>query len=658
MKMFLPNRMTKVNVVFFSRYLNALTEALGKSGLVHLTNAADQSSHRLLQKLDTGADVRAIEQMQARCAVLLEALGIDPSELEAPQVLELSQGEIMAIFEKVDRLYRASSSKITKLLDERSGVERSSRELAEFPFQSLRLDALRNLTQLHMEAGTLSGEDFLRARQSLGEEALFLRESDETDQVLVVTSRKHRFAVEDVLSKFGFRPLALPEGVGEGTVAEKRAELGGRLAELREALDAARLEIVALGEEYGGTLLAINKQLRGLLTVRQAQGMFGHARQLYCVSGWIPEEALPQLQKLVERCTEGTGVIEASGADEAGAVQEGEAVPVQLSDSSLVRPFRSLVTNFGMPNYHELDPSFFVGLTFVVMFGYMFGDAGQGLVLVAAGLFLNLDKSHSQGTRDTGALVFWCGVLAVVFGLVYNSVFGFEGLLPWELPISPSPLRNDLPALLITSVGIGVVFLCVSLIINIINHFRSRKYFEGIFDKCGIVGLFFYLSCLLTALIVVKTRRVALWQILLMAAPLVVIFLAHPVHNLIHHKRIGGEDGSAFGVLLGGVIEIMETLSGYLSGTVSFVRVGAYAISHAALCLAIYSIMQLFGREAGGQTARVLVAIIGNAIVIVFEGMVAAIQCVRLEYYEMFSRYFQGGGVAYKPFKIGEGDGK
>ncbi len=101
-------------------------------------------------------------------------------------------------------------------------------------------------------------------------------------------------------------------------------------------------------------------------------------------------------------------------------------------------------------------------------------------------------------------------------------------------------------------------------------------------------------------------------------------------------------------------IELMETFTGYISGTVSFVRVGAFAISHAALCLAVYSIVGMIHKEnvPGGQAISTIVIIIGNVLIIAFEGMVAMIQGVRLEYYELFGKYFNGGGIAYKPFQI------
>ncbi len=647
--MFLPNRMVKVNLLVFSRYLGALTESLGRSGMLHLVNATAASHSRLLENVDTETDIREIEQELRRCGVLLEALGIEESAA-APAVATLSQQEIQELFDKVDKRYQEVEADLAKLLENQTGLQQQSHALAGFPFPSLRMDTLRNLSQLCVLAGVLKDDAMIRARQTLADDCLLVPSPESKGgELLVVTSRRRRFAVEDTLEKLGFQKLALPEIAG--TVGEERGKIGVRLEELRVKINQARLAVVALGEEYGGLLLAIQKQLKSLLAIRQAQGMFGHSRQLYCVSGWLPAQDLPKLQKLVDDATEGTGVVESREVDEVEA-QEAEKVPVQLSGNALTRPFQALVTNFGMPNYRELDPSLFVAITFMAMFGFMFGDLGQGGVLFLIGLILRLRKASSQGAKDAGTFLLCCGGSAMLFGILYGSVFGNEELLP-RLWISPSPMHTqDLSQLLLTAVGVGVVFLSVSLIFNIINHFRAKKFFEGTFDKYGVLGLLFYWSCLVTVLVSLITRRFHVWSLVFIVTPLVLLLIRIPLGNLLKHHSLSGEEGGLFSGLLEGLIDTMETLTGYLSGTVSFIRVGAYAISHAALCLAVHSIMSMLDGAPGATAAKILIAILGNVLIIGFEGMVAAIQCVRLEYYEMFSRFFQGGGVEYRPFHL------
>jgi V/A-type H+/Na+-transporting ATPase subunit I len=648
--MLFPDRMSKVNILVFSRYIGALTEALGRSGLIHLVSATQQSKSHLLQRFNTDGDIRTAENALARCNVLLEALGVDGND-SAPVMNSLRQNEVGEVLETIDHRYRECAERIAKLVAEQTELKHGSQTLAAMPFQSINAGALRNLSQLSVIAGTIDEQNFLHARQTLSDSALFVQSNEAPDQVLVLTTRKRFFAVNDMLNKFGFKKFDFPEELGaDGTIAQQREVLEECLAKLRDELNAARLAVVALAEEYGGVLLALRHQLETQLAIRKAQGFFGQSRQLYCISGWLPTASMEQLQKIVDAKTDETGVIEDITEQAEGTAEE--EVPVQLNQNSLVRPFQALVTNFGMPNYHEIDPSIFVAITFVLMFGYMFGDLGQGAVLVAVGALMKFRKAFSEQVRDYGVLLMCCGVSAMFFGSLYGSVFGFEELFK---PLWLSPLHTtDIPRLLLTAVGIGIVFLSISLLINVINHFRARRFFDGVFDQYGVLGIAFYWMCLVTALTVVFARRVYSWQIYLIVAPLVLIFLRVPI-MLIFCKRHGegnGEKESILNIVLEGAINVMETLTGYLSGTVSFVRVGAFAISHAALCMAVFTIMHLVGTIPGGTAFQVLIAIAGNLLVICFEGMVAAIQCVRLEYYEMFVRYFQGGGKPYQPFKL------
>jgi V/A-type H+-transporting ATPase subunit I len=122
------------------------------------------------------------------------------------------------------------------------------------------------------------------------------------------------------------------------------------------------------------------------------------------------------------------------------------------------------------------------------------------------------------------------------------------------------------------------------------------------------------------------------------------------LHNLLHKRKLLHSDPFSF--VLEACIETLETLTAFLGSTVSFARVGAFALSHAALCLAIFSVADILRALPVGGLWAAIVLVLGNLLVIVMEGMVAMIQGVRLEYYELFSKYFAGDGVAYHPFEL------
>ena len=175
---------------------------------------------------------------------------------------------------------------------------------------------------------------------------------------------------------------------------------------------------------------------------------------------------------MVEETTHGTGIVELRPADEDPSHGEADVVPVQLDPKPWLRPFQALVGNFGAPRYGELDPSLFVAFTFVLMFGVMFGDVGQGAVIAGIGLWLPLRTRRPavRPFRDGGVLLVFCGLSSVVFGFLYGSIFGYEELFR---PVWLSPM-HDVSRLLGTAVGLGVAFISIAIIINIINKLRSR----------------------------------------------------------------------------------------------------------------------------------------------------------------------------------------
>lgn len=420
-------------------------------------------------------------------------------------------------------------------------------------------------------------------------------------------------------------------------------------------------KLLQLKEKHSGELLSIQAKLHEFASMDEARRHFGKLPHLSCISGWAPKADADGIRKIVEEATNGTGLVEVIDAEDDALVKSGvESVPVKFQDGPLRRPFQMLISNFGMPRYKELDPTLFVGITFVLMFGFMFGDIGQGLVLLLAGLFMKFSRRKFDETiRDAGVLLAFCGLSAVVFGFFYGSIFGYEHLIhhlwvnPLKMDVSEGSLLSDIQRLLLTAVGMGVVFTSVAIIINIVNHFLTRHVYEGIFDRFGLLGLVFYWSVLATGLWMVFHGSIATWQIVLIVAPLVLLFIREPLHNLLHkHGPFHGE--SAISVVLEGVIDLMETFTGYISGTVSFVRVGAFAISHAALCMAVFLIVGMVSKLPGGTLWEAVIIVVGNIVVIAFEGMVAGIQCIRLEYYELFGKYFSGEGVEYRPFRLAE----
>ena len=651
--------MAKVNILLMSKHVTEITRVLGQRGLIHLVDAVNQSGDKLLSEVNQEQDEKAIYNALSRCERLMEGLGVDQSASLPEKQEVMSLNDISAMIMRIYTKYREQEEAIDKILRETGVLDKERSAIAAFPLQQVSLDALRNLSHFYMVTGSLAATVIPRVTMELGERAVVVPADGREGNVLVLCSNKNRWAVMDDLQRFGFVAADAPDkvsGSAEDAVHQRDDELGS----LHEQLNECRFNVLKLSEEYGGVLLMMHSQLKGLIAVRQAQKHFGKVANLFCISGWTPSSEVETVRDIVKETTGGTGLVEVIEADDDALVKAGlETVPVKFKGGALLRPFQMLITNFGTPLYNELDPTIFVGITFVLLFGFMFGDIGQGLVLALLGLWLKFSKWNKldDTMRDAGVLLTACGLSATVFGFFYGSFFGYENHA-FLKPLWLSPLnQKDIGQLLLTAVGVGIIFSSVAIIINIINRFIARKYYEGVFDRFGLLGLLFYWFSLGAGIWVVKTKSFPIWAGILIGVPLVLLFLGGPIKHFAEkhrHHHGEGEQESLFNVILESCIELMETFTGYISGTVSFVRVGAFAISHAALCLAVFSIVKMIhsSNMRGGIVVSAIVIVLGNVLVIAFEGMVAMIQGVRLEYYELFSKYFSGGGVEYKPFQI------
>ena len=653
---FRPVKMSKVNILLMSKYVTEITRTLGQRGLVHLVDAVNQSNSKLLRGVEDERDAKTIYNITSRCERLMEGLGVDPKAAPPPRSGEMTLEDMSALINKIYAKYHEEEENIDKLLKDSGMIDKERSVIAAFPMQQISLDALRNLSHFYIVTGRMAPSVIQRATMELGEKAVIVQADGLEGNVLVLSSNKNRWAVKDELQKFGFAEIKAPEELN-GSAEEAVHEKDDELETLRVKLEECRMNVLKLSEEYGGILLEMRSELRGIKAVREAQKHFGRVTSLYCISGWTPTSNINEVRDIVDKATGGTGLVEVIDADDDALVKSGlESVPIKFKGGPLLRPFQMLVSNFGLPQYNEIDPTIFVGISFVLLFGFMFGDIGQGLVLALAGLWLKFSKRKiDESFRDAGVLLCCCGLCATLFGFCYGSFFGYENH-KFLKPLWLSPLQqSDITQLLLVAVGVGILFSSIAIAINIINHFIARKYFDGVFDRFGILGLLFYWFAIGTGIWIIKTKSFPKAALILVLVPLVLLFLRGPLRKFVFKaKEHGHEEEGFMNMFLEACIELMETFTGYISGTVSFVRVGAFAISHAALCLAVYSIVGMIHKEnvPGGPVISTVVIILGNVLVIAFEGMVAMIQGVRLEYYELFGKYFNGGGVAYKPFQI------
>lgn len=365
-----------------------------------------------------------------------------------------------------------------------------------------------------------------------------------------------------------------------------------------------------------------------------------HGNNLFVLNAWVAKKDRRRIEEKIGDITDKFVVI----VKDASELDKKIIPPTQLKNNCIFKPFETIVKLYGLPSYYEIDPTPFLGITFMLMFGIMFGDIGQGLVYFLAGVMLY------KKSEVAGGVLTRLGLSSIVFGFVYGSLFGLEHeQLPWLPHIVGSPLSTvNIMPVLIAGVVFGIAVLSVSYIIGIINALRRGDIEAGVFGKNGIAGYIFFMGFVGTLVSLVQIIQVPIWVPLgIMVLMLGVMILREPLTNMVTGNRpyIHGEVSSYF---IESAFEGVETILGALSNGISFIRVGAFALNHAGLFMAFLVMSEM----TDSLLLKIIILLLGNILILTLEGLVVFIQGLRLQYYEMFSKYFSGDGHAYAPIKI------
>ncbi|HUX71312.1 MAG TPA: V-type ATPase 116kDa subunit family protein [Cellulomonadaceae bacterium] len=342
--------------------------------------------------------------------------------------------------------------------------------------------------------------------------------------------------------------------------------------------------------------------------------------------GWTATRDLPALATAV--AVHGASVVPLVHS-------RGVDPPTLLVGAGRPRLSRTLVDTYGTVPYADVDPSRLAAFAYVVMFGMMFGDVGHGVVLVAFGLVLRGARFPRLVTlRRAWLFVTGAGLTSIVFGALYGEAFGPTGLVPvlWLEPLT-SPVSLMLAALVV-----GAVLLGGAYALGTINRVREGGWAYALYARTGVAGSALFIAVGLAA-----------WGITASVGPLVTAggVLAAVALALILAGLVVEAGGGATGIFQA-VIEWVDTVARLGSNIVSFARLAAFGLTHAALLSVVWSGTTALWAPDWRAVAAVLVFVLGNVLTFALEALVAGIQALRLEYYELFSRVFLSEG---RPFR-------
>lgn len=501
------------------------------------------------------------------------------------------------------------------------------------------LEELLAVKHLKLRFGTIEEElwDEVRAEAENERGAFLFRSGFSEGRVccILLTLPGAALREEDRLRDFGFQPENAPNAAGlTGIPAERIVQLRQEAEDARRQAAQLTAELDALRERERADLLSCYSWLRFMSEAHDLRRFAAVSGEDFYLCGWLPEGRL----EAFKAAADGLGC--ACSLDKPGHADIGH-VPVKFSQGFFSRIFAPFVQMYGAPAYGESDPRVFMFITYCLLFGLMFGDVGQGAVLVLFGLFLLKKKGMWLG-RILAAV----GCSAVVFGFVYGSVFGNEHLLPGFKVLE----GDGVVTILLFTAGVGVVLILISGVLNIITGFRQKDYRKALFSANGVTGVLFLAGIVgcaasdaLFATGLLSTG--AVWFVF--ALLLLSIWFGEPLISMMGLAPAEHRHKTSVGMMiLEGFFELFEAFLSWLSNCLSFLRVGTYAICHAIMMLIVYALSE----TSGGYSIFGLV--IGNIIVMGIEAALVCIQALRLEFYELFGRFYTGRGEAFAPAHI------
>lgn len=643
--MFKATPMLRINAVILERDERTALENLGNLGAVQLTRSREDEEVSFANH-DAEQKIVRYDRLRLRIEEIIRVLEIAPAgAAPSPEVLTVDE---------IEGRLQVMEGHVTELVDLRRAYRQRQRENAVLCQQ---VEGYRNLdiplsgadafSFLHFVTGTVPAEHIEDVRAQLGRETALVTLAARKGRypVIAMTTREQAAALDDILQKTGFQRDILPVQDG-ATLDSLCSEKESEQTRLDEELERLEIRIRELAEEFAAELNRMEAMMHEELGIARAQLSLGRTDAAVFISGWVPAHRSENITAVMKEITQGRCVVEMV---EPAKTDE---VPTLLDHSRLMRPFGMLISSYGIPNYREFEPTLFVALSYVLMFGIMFGDAGQGAVLLGLGIAALL-KGKTEKVRDAGVLLIACGSSSIVFGIIYGSVFGLEYFK--HRALWHDPLEGDPMGLMYGAIAVGIIMISLGLILNVINRFRKGDIIGGFFDKFGIAGILFYWGVLSLIIFTKFFEAMGLTKtamIVFLGVPIVAWIMKEPLEYFLRPPHGNDSEHTFTTAITESFVGAFEGCLSYLANTISFVRLGAYAMSHAALLVAAFMLAEQVKHLAGGSVWNVIVIILGNLVAIVLEGIIASVQAARLEYYEFFGKFFSGDGQAFEPFRL------
>ena len=653
--MFQPKPMTRLVIAAGKDQMASVVSELYRHRVFHITDFVDQGKEgyegvKIGTPMENAGElstdlikVRSIENVFQTSPKTQHDVPVQ----SANTIRAAIKKELPKISEEVNALTAKRSNAEAKIRE----CEQRIAELTPFALIPAELELYRGYETLSVFAGYLEHDiefDFPCEK--------YFAPGKETGFLVLFVGKENAATAEKVLSDAGFTAVALPNETGtvQAALDKYNAELTAAKADAEEA----NTKVLEAKAKYAALLAACDEVLSCDVERAEAPLRFATTEETFVLEGWVPFDDVEKIKAALNQAAGGKIFVE---VDEENINYED--VPVEYNNPGITKPGEVLLDLYARPKYRELDPTIILGIMFPILFGIIVGDVGYGLIYLIITLVLRkfILRLGDMGKKIMGVM-YGVSISTIVFGLIYSEFFTLS--LWWHpllfvrhLPIGEVHAPNIMD-LLVLSVALGILYISVGRIFGMINHARmdhkGPHRTKAILSNLGwnfmLWGMLLAIFSLIDLNVVLAKANMLVWipyipgtagTVTLIIA--IVMFVA----------------GLVF-VVRENPLDLMELPSNLLSHMLSFSRIAAIGLSSVAIGMVVNYFARMFFGIAfdGGFTvlsivliiAAILLIIVGHAVNAVLGVLDGAINSIRLHFVEFFMKFYQGGGIIYKPF--------